>query len=130
LSRRPGRDEAGSAIVDFVLVLVVLIPVFLGILQLALTLHVRNVLASAASEGARHGATLDREPADGVAKAHGQIVGALNESYADNIRAEATTIGGAPAVRIVIRAVVPALGIGGPGVPLTVRGTAVDEDIP
>ena len=38
--RRPG--ERGSAVVDFVLVLVVLVPLFLGILQVALVLLVRN----------------------------------------------------------------------------------------
>ncbi len=47
------------------LVLLVLVPLFLGILQVALVLHVRNTLASAASEGARYGATADRGPADG-----------------------------------------------------------------
>ena len=49
--RRPGRpvrDQRGSAVVDFVLVLVVLLPLFLGILQLALVLHVRNTLTAAA----------------------------------------------------------------------------------
>ena len=43
--------------VDFVLVLVVVVPLFLGIVQLALVLHVRNTLTSAASEGARYAAT-------------------------------------------------------------------------
>ena len=60
--------ERGSAVVDFVLVLVVLVPLFLGILQVALVLLVRNTLAAAASEGARYAATLDRGPADGVAR--------------------------------------------------------------
>ena len=47
------HDEGGAAVVDFVLVLVVLVPLVLGIVQLALVLHVRNTLASAAAEGAR-----------------------------------------------------------------------------
>ena len=55
------------------LVLVVLVPVFLGILQLALVLLVRNTVAAAASEGARYAATLDRSPADGVARTRAQI---------------------------------------------------------
>ena len=61
------RAERGAAVVDFVLVLVVLVPLFLGILQVALVLLVRNTLTSAASEGARYAATLDRGPADGAA---------------------------------------------------------------
>ena len=42
--------------VDFVLVVVVVLPLFLGILQVALVLHVRNTLTCAASEGARYAA--------------------------------------------------------------------------
>ena len=34
----------------------ILLPLVIGILQLALVLHVRNTLASAAGEGARHAA--------------------------------------------------------------------------
>ena len=55
------------------LVLLVIIPLFLGILQIALVLMVRNTLASAASEGARYAATLDRGPADGVERTRQQI---------------------------------------------------------
>ena len=49
----PRTGERGAAVVDFVLVLLVLLPLVIGILQLALVLHVRNTLASAAAEGAR-----------------------------------------------------------------------------
>ena len=56
MTRRARADERGAAVVDFVLVLLVLLPLVLGILQLALVLHVRNTLASAAAEGARHAA--------------------------------------------------------------------------
>lgn len=47
------------AVVDFVLVTVILVPLVLGIMQVALVLHVRNTLTSAASEGARYAATVD-----------------------------------------------------------------------
>ena len=70
-------SQRGAAIVDFVLVLVVLVPVFLGILQVALVLFVRNTLTAAASEGARYAATLDRGPAEGAARTRSQIEGAL-----------------------------------------------------
>ena len=55
------RNQRGSAVVDFVLVLAVLVPLFLGILQLALVLMVRNTLSSAAAEGARLAATYDHD---------------------------------------------------------------------
>lgn len=121
------RPERGSAVADFVLVMVVLIPVFLGVLQVALVLHVRNTLASAANEGARVAATVDRSDADGVAYARHQIQGAISGRYAGSVTAHSTSVGGAPAVRIEIRAEVPALGLGGPGVALTVSGRAVHE---
>ncbi len=119
--------ERGSAVVDFVLVLVVLVPLFLGILQLALVLHVRNTLTAAATEGARHAARADQTPADGAAQTREQISGALAERFADYVVANSTTIDGAPAVEVVIRAEVPALGLWGPAVELEVSGHAIEE---
>jgi len=124
------RGERGSAVVDFVLVLVVLVPIFLGILQVALVLLVRNTLASAASEGARYAATLDRGPADGEARTRHQIDGAISGRYADDVSARPATVNGAPGVEVVVHATVPALGLFGPGVSLTVTGHAVEEQRP
>ena len=124
------RGERGSAVVDFVLVIVVLVPVVLGILQVALVMHVRNTLASAASEGARYGATLDRSPADGAARTRSQIDGAISGRFADDVDAHAAIVDGAPGVEVVVHATVPALGIGGPGISLTVTGHAVEEQRP
>ena len=124
------RSARGSAVVDFVLVLVVLVPIFLGILQVALVLLVRNTLASAASEGARYAATLDRGPADGAARTRGQIDGAISGRFAQDVDAHPAVVDGAPGVEVVVHATVPALGIGGPGVELTVIGHAVEEQRP
>jgi hypothetical protein len=124
---RRSRSSRGAAVVDFVLVLGLLIPLVLGVLQLALVLFVRNTLASAASEGARYAATADHGPADGIAEARHQLDGVLSERYAGSIRARPTTLDGAPAIEIVIRAEVPALGLGGPAVTLEVTGHAVEE---
>jgi Flp pilus assembly protein TadG len=126
----PGRGQRGSAVVDFVLVLVVLVPVFLGILQVALVLLVRNTLASAASEGARYAATLDRGPEDGAARTRDQIDGAISGRFAQDVTAAPATVDGAPGVEVTVRAVVPALGIGGPGIELEVTGHAVEEQPP
>jgi hypothetical protein len=122
------RGARGAAVVDFVLVLVVLVPVFLGILQLALVLLVRNTLAAAASEGARYAATLDRGPADGVARTRAQIEGALAARFAEDVEAEEVLVHGTPGVEVRVRVVVPALGIGGPSVALTVSGHAIEEE--
>ena len=115
--------QRGAAIVDVVLVMVVLIPIVFGILQVALVLFVRNTLASAASEGARLAATRDRGPADGAALTRTQIDHAVSGRFAQDVTA--TEQG--RTVEVTVHARVPALGIGGPSVELTVVGHAVEE---
>jgi Flp pilus assembly protein TadG len=117
------RTERGAAVVDVVLVMIVLVPVVLGILQVALVLFVRNTLASAASEGARLAATHDRGPADGAALARAQIDDAVSGRFAQGVTA--TQQG--RTVEVTVHARVPALGVGGPAVELTVAGHAVEE---
>ena len=46
-------SERGSALVDFLLVALLVTVLVLGVIQVALTSHVRNVLIDAAAEGAR-----------------------------------------------------------------------------
>lgn len=129
MSRRsPGhRGERGSAISDFVLVVVVLVPMVLGILQVALVLLVRNTLTAAASDGARYAATLDRGPAAGEARTREQIAGAVSGRFAESVDARVVEVDGAPTVVVTVRASVPALGIGGPSVDLEVDAHAVQE---
>ena len=127
--RLPGRaaHERGAAVVDFVLIMVLLVPLVLGVAQVALVLHVRNTAAAAASEGARASAPLGATPADGAARTRSMIRAALADRYADDVTATRTTIGGAPGTEVVVRARVPALGLFGPSVPITVRGHAVSD---
>ncbi len=124
------RDHRGSAVVDFVLVLAVLVPIFLGILQVALVLFVRNTLASAASEGARYAATADRAPDAGVARTRQQIGAAVAERFASDVTARSVVVGGSPGVRVQVTAEVPPLGLWGPAVRLEVSGHAVEEVVP
>ena len=119
--------EGGSAIVDFVLVLVILVPLVLGIIQVGLVLLVRNTLTAAASEGARYAATSGATPADGAAHTRAQISGALAGRFAQDVSAHETTIDGASAVEVTVHVVVPALGLGGPAVSLDVSGHAIEE---
>jgi Flp pilus assembly protein TadG len=121
------RPQRGAAVVDFVLVLVLLVPLFLGVLQVALVLFVRNTVASAASEGARYAATLDRDPSAGTARTRTQISGVLAGRYAEGVSAHEVIIDGAPAVEVTVHVVVPALGLGGPAVAFDVTGHAVEE---
>ncbi len=124
------RHDRGAAVVDLVLVLVVLVPLFLGILQVALVLLVRNTLAAAASEGARYAATSDRGPGDGVARTRRQIEGAVSGRFARSVQARPTLVDGAPGIVVTVHATVPALGLGGPAVELDVAGHAVEEAPP
>lgn len=122
------RDERGSALVDFTLVSVVLLPIVLGIVQVALVLHVRATLAAAASEGARLAATSGSSPGEGVARTRSQIAEAVGGGYARDVEVRRVTIDGAPAIEVTVHAEVPALGLGGPAVEFSVSGRAVQED--
>lgn len=125
----PG-DERGAAVVDFVLVSLVLVPLVLGLVQVALVLHVRNTLTAAATEGARYAATVDRRPEDGIARTRAQIAGALADRFAGDISAGDTEVGGVPTVEVRVHAAVPPLGLWGPAVSLDVAGHAVRESVP
>jgi len=125
--RRSRADEAGAAVVDFVLVMIVLLPLVLGILQLALVLHVRNTLIAAASDGARLAATADRGPDDGARRTREEIAGAVSGRFAQRVTAREIVLDGQPAVEVRVVAEVPPLGLWGPAVRLDVDGHAVEE---
>ncbi len=124
------RDDSGTAVVDFVLVMMLLVPLVLGIGQVGLVLHVRNTLASAASEGARAAAPLGATPGDGAARTRTMIRKALADRYATDVSASWTVVEGVAGAEVVVRTDVPALGLFGPSVSLTVRGHAVREVAP
>lgn len=121
------RDERGSAVVDFVLVMIILVPLFLGILQVALVLHVRNTLTAAASDGARYGATRGHSPSDAIDHTRQQIAGALSGRFTQQLSADVEDVAGTPMVVVRAEADVPALGLWGPAVHLEVAGHAVQE---
>lgn len=128
--RPSAAEERGSAVVDFVLVMMVLIPLVLGIVQTGLVLHVRNTLTAAASDGARAGAPLGAGPDDAARRARELITTALAGRFADDVTARETTMNGIPAIEVAIGARVPALGLFGPAVHLKVDGHAVREVVP
>lgn len=123
-----GGGQRGAAVVDIVLVIVVLVPLVLAIIQVALVLHVRNTLAAAAAEGARYAATQGGSSGAGLARTRGQIDDGIAGDFARDIDVRRVVIGGVATVEVVVRASVPALGLGGPGVDLVVEGHAVAEE--
>ena len=125
--RRARPGERGAAVVDFVLVLLVLLPLVLGILQLALVLHVRNTLASAAAEGARHAAVAGSSAAAGQAKVEELVDGALSKEFVRTVSVAHRSWAALPGYEVVVEADVGVLGLGGPGVHLRVQGHAIAE---
>lgn len=55
---------------------------------------------------------------------------ALADRYADDVSAAWTTIGGVAGTAVVVHAKVPALGLLGPSISLTVQGHAIREVAP
>jgi Flp pilus assembly protein TadG len=64
----PGDGERGSAVVDFVLVSVLVVTLLLAVLQVAVYVHVRNVVTASAQQGARYAADADVPSAVGAAR--------------------------------------------------------------
>ena len=62
--RWPRAGEAGSAVVDFALISSLVVVLAVGVVQLALAMHVRNVLTDVAGEGARRAALVGGTPAE------------------------------------------------------------------
>ncbi len=107
------------------MVSVLVIALMLGVLQLALTLHVRNVLISSASEGARLAGAYDRTPADGVARTEELMNAALGD-FAATTTVSSESSGRVDLMVITVEAPVPVIGLWGVG-SMTVTGKAVKE---
>lgn len=114
VSRLPRRAEAGSAVADFVLVSALVSVLFVAVLQVGLTLHVRNTLISCASEGARLGAREGSSPEAGASRTRELIAEALSARFADDVSAAVTVDGGVQVVTVRVRAPLPVLGPLGP----------------
>jgi Flp pilus assembly pilin Flp len=121
------HEERGSAVVEFSLVSVLLTALVLGVLQLAFALHVRNTVLDAAAEGARYAALADRAPGDGVARTRELITAAIGSSYAVDVSARYTSIGGVPAVEVRVAAPLPLIGPIGIDDGVEVSGHAASE---
>lgn len=101
------------------------IMLILGVVQLALALHVRNTLIDAAAEGARYAALADTSLDDGARRTAELIHAALGSDYADSIQA---SVDGNLA-RVDVSARIPLFGFFGFARTLTVSGHAVRETL-
>lgn len=128
MSRRRAGD-GGAAVVDFVFVSVLVLALFLLVLQVGFVLHARNVLFSAAAEGARYAANADRSPADGVDRTRAVVAEALSDRMAARLSytADLTTVAGAAVVQITVRGPLPVVFLPAGPLSITVRGHALQE---
>ena len=127
---RRGRDDAGAAVVDFVLVGTLVSVLFVALIQLGLALYVRNTLLASAAEGARYAGNADRTPEDGAEVTRSILRGTLSGRYAADVSARQEVVDGAVVDVVEVRAPLPVVGLVGPGRSLVVRGHALEESAP
>jgi Flp pilus assembly protein TadG len=128
VSRRlASGSERGSAAADFALVSGLLVLAFLAVMQLALSLHVRNTLVASATEGARLAASADRSLDDGIRRTRELITSSLSAEYAGDVRGSYSDDNGLRTVVVQVHAPLPVVGLLGPGGDLGVTGHALVE---
>ncbi|MCI2959118.1 pilus assembly protein [Agromyces atrinae] len=122
-------DERGSAIAEFSLVSVLLTALVLGVVQLALSLHVRNTTLDAAAEGARYAALADTGLDAGIERTKDLIATAVGPAYATDVRAAYVEFAGVPAVEVRVVTSIPLVGLLGVERGLDVSGHAALESM-
>lgn len=129
-----GRDEGaaddGVAVVEFVLVTVLVLALFLLVCQVGFVLHARNVLVAAAQDGARYAANADRSPQDGVARTTQSIEQGLSSAVARRMTVtpgEQTTADGLRLVEVTVSGPLPVVFLPAGPLSITVHGHALEE---
>ena len=126
----PRRPDTGNSTVEFTLVSVLVLFLFLLVLQLGFLLHTRNVLVAAAQEGARYGANADRGPADAEQRALEVVSDALSPAVAarlDRPRAALVEVDGTLVMEVTLAGPAPLVLLPAGPVRLTVQGHALEE---
>lgn len=126
--RRATDRDAGSAPVEFVLIGGLLLALAALLLQLGLTLFVRNTAIWCAAEGARAGARRGAAPDAAVRRTTALLTDALSQDYARSVTASRRQLEGLTVIEVSVRTPVPLLGLAGPQDALAVRARALDED--
>lgn len=127
------RGDRGSAPVEFLLVGVLVIVLFLVVLQVGVVLHTRNVLVASAAEGARYAANADRTPADGAARTRDVVATSLSEEVAGRMTyaaVETTGRGSAVVVEVTVTGPLPLVFLPAGPLRVTVKGHALEEGRP
>ncbi|MEU1970222.1 TadE/TadG family type IV pilus assembly protein [Microbacterium sp. NPDC019599] len=104
-------DDGGASPVEFVLVGTLLTVLTLGVLQLGLTIYVRNVLHDAAVEGAYHAALADTSLTEGALRTSRIVTRAVGAAYASDVVAHERARSGGPVIEVTVRAPFPLIGL-------------------
>ena len=105
------RDEAGSAVAEFVMVVSLLTFLTLMVMQLALALHIRNTVLDAAAEGARFATLADSSLPAGAQRTRDLITTAIGATYASDVVARYGVSAGYPSVEVRVIAPLPLMGL-------------------
>lgn len=126
LLRRTWQEERGSAVVEFTLVMPLVLIVMLGVLQLALAMHIRSTLISAAAEGARIAAMMGTDLAAGVERTEEILMNNMAGAAVTDVTAQRATRDGFHIITVDVTADLPLIGFFGP-TRMQFTGTAMDE---
>ena len=125
------RGDDGAAVVEFVLISALVMGLLLAVLQVAVYVHVRNVVAASAQEGARYAANADVDSGAGAPRTLDIVGNALGGSTADGLScssAEELDSTGLVLVVVQCTGAVPALfGALGDLLPVNATGRAIKE---
>jgi Flp pilus assembly protein TadG len=122
---RPRGDD-GSAVVEFVVVVPMLMLLVLATAQVALALHVRSTVTSAAAEGARVAAAAGADPVLARRRIASALAGSLAQGVVDSVTVRRVVRGGIAMVQVEVVSTLPLVGLLGP-TSMVVQGHAVSE---
>lgn len=120
------RRDDGSAVVGFVVVVPLLVVVVLAVVQVALALHVRATVTSAAADGARAAALAGGDPAVARARIRSALASTLADGVVDDVVVRRTTSDGLAVVDVEVTSRLPLVGLLGP-TSMVVHGHALVE---
>jgi len=111
--RPPGRlrGDDGSAVAEFVMITALLLLLFVGAVQLAVFLHVRNLAADVAVQAVRTGTLADQGPADAEQRADELARTTLGTTALRGIDVSSEGSGEGSRLTVRVRVAVPVLGL-------------------
>lgn len=120
-------EQRGAAPVEFVLTGTLLVLITLGVLQLSLSIYVRNTVIDAAAEGARFASLADNSLLDGVQRAEELIRSSLGEGFMVEFRGRHAVVVNQPAIELTATTALPIVGIWGFFGTMEVSAVAAEE---